>query len=763
MTSRHPFIHAAFAAALCLSVPFNAVANDQPNPSAGIGTEQGQAEIASPGFTIHSGARDRYDATLLSRLFYLKADPGIFERMPQIFLGLLPIDRIFDYADRDSYVFKDVVRKPDELRFTVDQIAIAKPWKGGNEFEVQDTIARFIATERAYFEGLLPEQVIVDHYQPAAVDRYVDGGFNLEISGWDNGGLGSTEYIRTWLDVPVTFPQRWEMSEDEARSMLENQLADSRSIYIRTRYRIGEPELASGGVFAATEAVSIDIIKRTGRQEKIGTLPIIPVFDPAQLASRLEGEGSPWPLDPETVRILAAAKMPALLDDDRFMRDTYQARAMMQTALNRGHYSGRFADPDAMSSAMLANSDHPSAAQLVRYRDYVQSSIANMPTEIEFPYLPCITVVASSGKDDGCYIRQEAEGDVLYLELNSQLRELEEAGRSGITNADDLYEITKPEALKLGSHILYEAGRNLPVFVAFVDHPGLYHQAPEGIRNDAQGVTLRARIAEVKVVAEPALHVHVVLEPAALDVSYPGLQETIDLSVTLAAPSTGFDVVGVSVGTRMPEAPGILAAAGYEPSFMNWEIENPIYAHAISMKKVTESDGVKIVETMALISDDAGPDGVVRGIGRSIDLEGSKETLWPALGQQLRDSLVSKYGEPALLDDDEMAWASDPAMQARLRSGSRNLFKSCTDGSNGTRESMTAADDIAAYQIVMRIAKDAFIEESCGQVLYARYWDGGMQIVLSDSDFILEETTRRQALAEQEAKQEEQALPKFDN
>ena len=536
----------------------------------------GHLVIGPPGgWTGISASRNGDDAVFaLNSFLRLSADPSYLERHPELFLSFL------DEEGQGRY------RKPSDspYRYMTDSV-----FAGSNQFEIKDTITRFLAEQTQYLNGLVPSLPLDIEWRQelfrggSEVLGYYDEarGVFPEPLEWKGGGI-SERYANA--AAPMTFPSEFRTDAALARRLVEAAQDSAHvarrdpnrpGVYFVVRYRISAVRLEDDETLVMDTRIrdaGLFLGNDFGRP-----VVSIPLADDALRigddAAPILAAGPSFIADRELPYLLIAANEPERLKDTAFVAEAFETRRRIERE-NAESCGAGVCEPTSWNNLMppiLLRSDaKPSDAEIAGYTETMKARVAELPQTIRF------ADICEKGSDV-CELVTTEDGE---KRLRISLADYFSRPRDGVTMPDLVgYSVAGKmfavNGLDSGSPnevglVLAPSGNWHQVDLAGLESIPTRDQLPRidaDFRIKGMAMTVAANGAPLPVIAlEPAAIGYNGADGMRVEAAFAPVAET-DLAVfsrPADKPYAPFEVLGVRLGMPLDEA--ITAISGQFPA-----------------------------------------------------------------------------------------------------------------------------------------------------------------------------------------------------
>lgn len=755
-------------------------------PEAAAPTLRALAPVGGTQFVYnqHGGMPDSArEATMrLAKLLALRGNPALLQHYPAYFADLLPAEQTAAYLDENG------------------------DWVGRDEFEQTDSERRFIEERGPVILQLVPQgEIEIAYLQNFGTNEYADGGFLLQGVDWTGGGFSTTDYL--YVPTPLEYPERWMLSEEEARAYRELERQQEKPPYLRTNFVIRDAVTGADGRTVLDVAVrSLSIVSGDDLQNVIATLPLPEgaiSADRQTAFTALEVVD----LEPELLRLYAVREDPALLDDPAFVHEGFLVRQVIENHLieerdSRLHTSW----PGFFRSTMLTT-PKPSAQMLDLYKQSVLDRIPLLPPLIH------TTVVCPSGV---CGVGEEGRQPVVNLGEMLQSPAQWNFARTHLDISEDLLRFSANPVAPADIRQIY-SGATFPAYLLFMPNENWKQIVHSGAPADSTAMDVELEIVAIEVRRDPNV-VLVGVQPYRAILHSASAGEYVipleggEIIDTAAAPVPfAHDILGISLGmgrdetvgmleTRQRELPGARlysASAEESASIRAYVLENAetprspvdyseVFEDELELARDYESadrfervfnegmllvqygiaESVPSTESLPLTDQTA---AFYDAGGLAIAISRYQNFGEPIDAEAVRAQIIERYGEPhATVGWGMMVWAEDAAIREVLQSG-QAPYEPCGFGfdTGSNRDFIPWREyggdqPIAANRSEIILPDLSNLSASCGRALLVGIEETSVELHLIDTGWafarVTENATADNAKAESEAGEATQGL-----
>jgi peptidoglycan hydrolase-like protein with peptidoglycan-binding domain len=502
----------------------------------------------------------RTATTKLGLLLLLRGNPELFDANPHRFLPLLPPRDARPYAADPYDNFEKLESKGEEARLM--HFIETAAWAGRDEFERQDTRARFVAEQKQRVLSMVPQgEIAISMLQYVSTGEYRDGAFPLGNLNWSNGGFSEIDGLE--VTAPLAYPKLWSVGEAEARAFRNLQRQEDFQPYVRTDYVIRDVLPRKGGAALDVALVRLVIVPKSAPTSVVAELaPPANAVLYGERKSEFAANGPPE-IDPELFRLYAAKLQPSLLDDPAFLTGGFIVRQVMERNLVEQRDARLKTQWPAFFRASMLETKSPSAEELQFYRAKIEERLPLLGDIVQFGSVDCPQLEPTTGYSGPCSTKPTDDGPAFRLKLATVFGD---NGQWHFAEARTSWRGERPGGDVLGT-MLFPSGSDLPVQLAFANDPNWEDRVVDGAPAGILSMAAQFVIDDMAVKSDP-LRLEVTLRPKSVIVSRPeGKQNLalIDPEDGLQLPQAGavafdVDILGLKLGASRDEAEKLMVA-----------------------------------------------------------------------------------------------------------------------------------------------------------------------------------------------------------
>ncbi len=239
------------------------------------------------------------------------------------------------------YVSNRITHQPVSIpRFSVSGTLLS--WRGNNEFEIRDTIARFMREAVPRYQQLAPPlPITVAHVRAIDLGAYDSNARAFPIDArWSNGGLIENETFQSVLNIlPPYQMDRVAMEPEAARRLRERaqqvastqtNIVEMRRLWLVERYKITSLVYQNRTVVANTTATSVQLFDPRDLQAPLLDLPLPDTASQNATAPSAAPRTAGNFGDPEWPILMMVKADPQLVNDAGFLASAFALRRAIE-------------------------------------------------------------------------------------------------------------------------------------------------------------------------------------------------------------------------------------------------------------------------------------------------------------------------------------------------------------------------------------------------------------------------------------------------